>query len=370
MIYLDNAATSFPKPKCVINEVRKCITEYCGNPGRSSHSLAIAAATKIYQTRELLSDFLGVDRCENIVFTPNATYAINLAIKGMITHKCHCILSDIEHNSVLRPMQRCVDELGCELSYYNSDLCPEEAIVPLIRDDTEFIVTTIASNVSGKVIDVRSLSHVAKKHNLRLIIDASQYLGHIALDLKDSYYTVICSAGHKALFGIQGSGFAIFSSGAPINTLAEGGSGIDSFSHYMPILSPERYEPGTQATPAIASLFAGISYVRSIGAQRIAEHLNTLTEKTVEILKSRKNIKVYGAGNGIVSFNATGYSSSILSELLNEYGIATRSGFHCAPSIHRKLGTEYMGAVRISFSYLNKVSELDKLNRALRSILS
>ena len=369
MVYLDNAATSFPKPKCVINEVKRCLTQYCGNPGRSSHTMAVEAAARIYNTRELIADFLGIKNCENVVFTPNATYAINLTIKGLITHKCHCILSDIEHNSVLRPMYRCVKELGCEISHFDSDLTVEDAIAPLIRKDTEFIVTTLASNVTGKIIDLKELSDVAQKYNLKLIVDASQFLGHIPLSLENIDCTALCSAGHKALFGIQGSGFTVFNKIPPLPTLAEGGSGIDSFSREMPIMPPERYEPGTLSTPAIASLYAGIGFIRSVGIQRIEEHLEKLTQKLLEILHSEKHVKVYGGANGIVSFNVTGYSSSEVSEILNNYGIATRSGFHCAPLIHQKLGTDISGAVRMSFSYFNKISELDKVYRALRSFL-
>ncbi len=368
MIYFDNAATSFPKPQCVINEVISCIKKYGGNPGRSSHSLAIAAANKIYDARETISEFLSVGKSENIVFTPNATYALNLAIKGTVNKKCHCITSDMEHNSVLRPLHKAIRRHGGSLSVYDSSLDLEDAIIPLIKSDTSVIVSTIASNVTGKILDINKLSDIASRYNLKLIIDASQFTGHRPLDLSNVNYSVLCSAGHKALFGIQGSGFAVFKKNDLIDTLTEGGSGIDTFSEEMPLLLPERYEAGTLSTPGIASLAAGVKYIQSIGLNTVEEHLNRLTDRTADMLSSIQKATVYGAENGILSFNILGYTSSALAGILNRYGIATRSGFHCAPLMHKKLGTEMFGSVRISLSYFNTAREIDFLHKTLKEI--
>ena len=368
MIYFDNAATSFPKPRSVTSEVIRCLKQYCGNPGRSSHSLAIAAAEKIYETRERLADFIGLEKPENIIFTPNATYALNLAIKGTVTEACHCIISDIEHNSVIRPLYKCTQKYGCEISEFNSDLPLNKAIIPLIRQDTRVIATSIASNVTGKILDIEALSHIAEEYGLKLIVDASQYLGHLPINLKSINYHALCSAGHKALFGIQGSGFTAFKTAENIDTLVEGGSGIDTFSPNMPIVLPERYEAGTLFTPAIASLWAGIGYITDVGIDNISSRIELLTQRVKDILLSFDNITIYGAENGIISFNVGNYPSSYISELLNDNNIATRSGFHCAPLIHRKLGTEKRGAVRISLSYLNTQKECDLLYKALKLI--
>lgn len=368
MIYFDNAATSFPKPKCVIDEVIRCLKLYCGNPGRSSHDMALAAAEKIYETRERLSDFVGADKAENIIFTPNATYALNLAIKGTVTEKCHCIISDIEHNSVIRPIYKCAEKYGCEISAFNTDLPLNKGLIPLIHSNTKIIATSIASNVTGHTLNITELSEISAKYNLKLIIDASQYLGHMPLNLKNVNYHVLCSAGHKALFGIQGSGFAIFKTSENIDTLIEGGSGIDTFSTRMPMLLPERYEAGTLFTPAIVSLWAGIGFINEVGINEIHSHINQLTERIKDILSSFKDITIYGAENGIISFNKANYPSSYIAELLNKKHIATRSGFHCAPKIHEKLGTQKRGAVRVSLSYMNSYNECDSLFRALRSI--
>ena len=368
MIYLDNAATSFPKPASVLREVNKCLTQYCGNPGRSSHRMALAAADKIFETREAVSDFLGSGKCENVIFTPNATYALNLVIKGLINEKCHCIISDLEHNSVLRPLYKAVEKYGGEISVFDSDKALEEAVIPLIRSDTKIIISTLCSNVTGKILDLHKLSKIAQEHGLYFVIDASQYLGHRGIDLQNVYYTALCSAGHKSLFGIQGSAFAIIKNEEIFDTLTEGGSGVDSFSHVMPSLLPERYEAGTVSTPAIVSLGAGIKYIRGVGIDNIEKHLNSLTEFLKNELSSMSAVKLYGGENGIISFNVSEYTSSYISEQLDKFGIATRSGFHCAPLIHEKLGTSKSGAVRVSLSYFNTEKDIFALLKALKTI--
>ena len=368
MIYFDNAATSFPKPRKVTKEVINCITRYCGNPGRSSHKLALAAADKIFEARISVADFIGWKKCENVIFTPNATYALNLVIKGLITSKCHCIISDLEHNSVIRPLQKTLNKFGGNFSVFNTDLPIYEAIEPLIQNDTYAILCTICSNVTGKILDFKDLSSVAKKHNLKLIVDASQYIGHRQLNLNDFYFTALCSAGHKGLFGIQGSAFAVINDYGLFDTLTEGGSGVDSFSPNMPVLLPERYEAGTLSTPAIVSLGAGIDYLNEVGIDNVDKKLDYMTKLTIYELESISSVELLGADNGILSFNVKNYNSSYISDILDKQGIATRSGFHCAPLIHKKLGTIERGAVRVSFSYFNKESEIYTLCKVLKSI--
>ena len=368
MIYLDNAATSFPKPKRVIREVTKCITQYCGNPGRSSHKLSIAAADKIYETRELVADFLNIKKCENVIFTPNATYALNMVIKGLVNEKCHCIISDLEHNSVLRPLYKSLTKYGGEYSVFDTDEDICNSIDPLIRDDTKILISTLCSNVTGKIIDLNKLSSIAKKHDLKLIIDASQYIGHSVIDLSNIQYTALCSAGHKSLFGIQGSSFAVINDEELFDTLCEGGSGVDSFSTEMPILSPERYEAGTLATPAIVSLGAGIKYLNELGMEKIESRISLLTNILRYYLNEIPNIKIYGIENGIASFNLKDYPSSYVAELLDKNGIATRSGYHCVPLVHQRLGTASRGAVRASISILNTENEVYSLYKAIKKI--
>ena len=368
MIYLDNAATSFPKPKCVIRDLNFCLKKYCGNPGRSSHKLSLMASEAIYSVREAVAEHLGISAPENVVFTYNATYALNLAIKTYVTGKCHILTSDFEHNSVIRPLEALKSKLGIEYSSFSTDADTEKSIRECIRNDTRGIVTSIASNVTGDTIPLKILSKIAAEYNLFLIIDASQAIGHTRIDLSATPCDVLCAPAHKALFGIQGCGFAVFKNSSHRDSFIEGGSGSDSKSPLMPELLPERYEAGTLSTPAIVSLGSGLKYISDIGIENIENRLLNLTDALFERLESVERIKIYKSGFGILSFNVSNMPSSFVSSELDKYGICTRGGLHCAPSIHRKLGTLEQGAVRVSLSYFNTKSELDKFYRAMKCI--
>ena len=210
MIYLDNAATTFPKPDCVIRDLNFCLKKYCGNPGRSSHTLSLKASEAIYSTREKIADLLHVENPENIVFTYNATYALNIAIKCFVKEKCHIITSDFEHNSVIRPLEGLKRRLGVEYSLIDSDgdiLC---SLRENARYDTRGIICSIASNLTGNKIDLKTLSDFANERSYFLIIDASQAIGHQDIDLSNTPCDALCAPGHKAMFGIQGAGFVYF----------------------------------------------------------------------------------------------------------------------------------------------------------------
>lgn len=368
MIYFDNAATSFPKPPSVIKEINFCLKKYCGNPGRSSHRMSLAAGERIYETREKIADLLSVDHPEQVVFCYNATHAINLAIKTFVTHKCHILTSDFEHNSVIRPLEALKRKIGIDYSSFSCDGDIEENILKSIRPDTEGIICSIASNVTGDALPLPLLSRIARGQKLFLIIDASAAIGHFDINLNETPCDVLCAPGHKALFGIQGSGFAYFKDNKRRESYIEGGSGSDSLNPEMPYLLPEGYEAGTLATPAIVSLGKGIDFVRDIGIDNIQKKLNMLTESMVERLSMIKNIKLYKSGCGIISFNIANLSSSKVAKLLDDQGICVRGGLHCAPSIHKKIGTLDQGAVRISFSYLNNLGEIDRVYKVIRGI--
>jgi len=368
MIYLDNAATTYIKPRDTYSYIKFCLKKCGGNPGRSSHSLSAGAGELIYRAREAVTELLGTDEPEKVVFCENATHALNLAIKSYITKTCHVIISDVEHNSVVRPLEKLKRTLGIEYSTYDTDLPPDEAIAPLIREDTVGIVSTLASNVTGKTTDIGALSRIAKERGLFLIVDASQAIGHGKINLAKTPCDVLCAPSHKALFGIQGSGFAVFRDGERANTLIEGGSGSDSRNTEMPSLLPEGYEAGTPPTPAIASLLGGIEFIRKVGIDEIENKLNILEQKLAERVSAVPGSILYSSGEGIVTFNLSNLTSSRIEAALDECGICVRGGLHCAPSAHRKLGTLERGAVRLSLSYFNKVSELDKVYKALCNI--
>ena len=367
MIYLDNAATTFPKPQSVIDGTFECIKRYCGNPGRGTHKLSSKISEKIYETRELIAGFLGTDAPENVVFCQNATHALNLAIKTTVEPSTHVLISDIEHNSVLRPIHALSKSNGVEYSLFDSANI-DYSIPCLIKKNTKYIVSTLASNVIGREIRLEKLSEIAKKFKLTLIVDSAQLIGHKEINLAKTYCDVLCAPGHKALFGIQGAGFAVFSDKIKRSTLVEGGSGNDSKNLSMPELLPERFEAGTLPSPSIVSLYYGLDFIQKVGLVEIERKLLKLTERYADILSSFEDIALYEYGNGLVSFNIGNAPSSEVAEEFNRYGVFMRSGLHCAPLAHDAIGTAKQGCVRISLSYLNSFEECDKFYKVIKSI--
>ncbi len=369
MIYLDNAATTFPKPKCVVKEVARCIKEYCGNPGRSSHKLSLKASEEIYKSREAVAALLSLENPENVCFTTNTTYALNMAIKSTITEKCHVLLSDIEHNATLRPIIKLSETLGVEYSFFSTTGNLEENINKAIRPNTKVIISTLVSNVSGESVSLNVLSRIAGQKGATLIIDAAQALGHTTVNLKETPCDILCAPAHKGLLGIQGAGFAVFCSDKQRSTFIEGGSGTESKDPHMPVLLPERYEAGTLPTPSIVSLNAGINYIRSIGIENIEAHIKSVSSAYIARLMHIKKVRLYGVGNGIISFSVDGIPSSKLSGELDRYGICARGGLHCAPLAHKKLKTDKDGLLRISFSALSKLGDADTFYKTLNKII-
>lgn len=368
MIYLDNAATSYPKPASVIREVNRSIRRYCGNPGRSGHKLSLYSAEMVYRAREAISALLGVDNPEQIVFTLNATYAINLALKAEIEGPATVLTSDVEHNAVIRPLEALKKSVGIKTRTFSTDKDLEASIEKEIDDDTRFIVTTLRSNVTGQDVDLSTLKRVANRHHLTLILDASQYIGHKRIDLSglDSY--VLCAPFHKGLLGIQGGGFACFSSLKRKASFIEGGTGILSMSPEMPIDLPEGYEAGTLPTPAIVSCLYGIQYINSVGIEVIERHLGLLSALLCERLDRISDLRIFGRENGIISFSYKDLPSEKVSEYLAKRGVCTRAGLHCAPSVHKKLGTDTLGLCRISLSHFNTKRDIDAVYALLKNM--
>ena len=368
MIYFDNAATTFPKPKCVIKAVNECIRKYCGNPGRSSHRLSILTSEKIYETREKIAKLLSVETPENVVFTQNATHALNLAIKTTVKPNTHVLISDIEHNSVLRPIFSMTKKYGVEYSVFNTSLDFEKSINSLIRNNTKYIISTLASNVIGREIPLKKLSDISQKHGLTLITDASQIIGHKKLNLSENKCSVLCAPGHKALFGIQGIGFAVFLDGKNRESFIEGGSGNDSLNPEMPEMLPERYEAGTLPSPSVISLLAGLEFIEKIGHEEIENRLISVTERCADVINAIPNSVLYEYGNGVISFNIANVPSEVISAELDRYGVFTRAGLHCAPLSHKLIGTDKIGTVRVSLSILNKMNEIEEFYKILKLI--
>ena len=380
MIYLDNAATSFPKPNAVTREVLRCMTRYCGNPGRGGHSLSLAAARKVFECRNEAAELLGCPDADKIIFTQNTTHALNLVIKGLFKKGDHVIISDIEHNSVLRPIAKLMQDGIIEYSVFKTRaqnknrnpalICAD--IAKKLKSNTRAVITSHASNICSVSMPIYEIGAFCKKHGLYFIVDAAQSAGHIPINMSKMNIDALCAPSHKSLYGPQGCGFAALSSeiAERLDTLTEGGSGVNSFDLVMPETSPERYEAGTLPTPAIAGLCEGIKQIKSMGISAINEYECELYRYARERLLNIDGITVYAPHHegSVLLFNKNGKSPEELSSELNANGICTRGGYHCAPLAHSTLGTDETGALRISFSIFNKKSEIDTLAKIVNNI--
>ncbi len=375
MIYLDNAATSFPKPEEVYQEVLNCMKKYGANSGRGSHSMAVEAASKIIDTRIELSELFNIESLFNIIFTSNATEALNIGIKGVLKPGDHVISTVIEHNSVLRPLNY-LNKKGIELTlidvdirgYINIDNLKKE-----IKKNTKAIVINHASNVLGTVQDIKAVGKIAREAGIIFIVDASQSAGVIPIDVKRDNIDILAFPGHKGLFGPQGTGALYIREGLRLEEYNQGGTGSESLSIDQPDILPDKYESGTLNTPGIAGWYEGIKFIKKESIDEIREHENKLVKYLVEELKKLSYIKIYGGTDyknrcAVVSFNLDNIDSSDVGNILNDKGIAVRTGFHCAPLIHKIIGTYYTGTVRVSPGYFNTFNDIDNIIVALKDI--
>lgn len=375
MIYFDNAATTFPKPAGVVREMKRCAERYCGNPGRSSHKLSIASAAKIYECRAALAELFGSDKSENVVFTCNTTYALNMAIKSVLKKGDHVLISDLEHNSVLRPVST-LQKTG-EITYDVFSAAKKsvtetlESIKSLIKTNTRALICTHVSNVCGITLPIEEIGGLCKEKNVLFIVDAAQSAGIRNIDVKKANVDILCAPGHKGLYGPQGTGFALFSDGFEnARTFVEGGNGVNSLETDMPDFLPERFEAGTPATPAIAGLLEGVGFVREIGLEEIDKKERALAARLTDMLSGTRGVTVYAPdriGNTVL-FNIDGMSPNKAAALFDDSDICLRSGFHCSPLAHAALGTGDDGALRASFGYFNKNRELDAFYKRLKEI--
>ncbi len=373
MTYLDNAATTFPKPSRVADETLRCIETYCGNPGRGSHKLALAASQKIYECRELLSDFVGLGAPENVIFTENTTYALNMLIKGVLRRGDHVIISDMEHNSVLRPIVKLSKALG--VTYDTFKTHPSSEIIPsilrLIRRNTKMVICTHVPNITSKELPIGEIGELCRRKNILFAVDGAQSAGHVHINMSDMNISALCLPGHKGLYGIQGCGALCFRGDRILDTLTEGGNGVNSLDTEMPDEPPERYESGTLPTPAIAALAEGIKEVKSIGVSNIKRHERELFNYTYDALMRLRGVTVYEPREkgAVLLFNITGVPSDRVASALGDMDICVRGGYHCSALGHRTLGTPPGGAVRASFGIFNTMGDADALVYALKRLL-
>ncbi len=366
MIYLDNAATTYPKPREVVREMQKAITVYGGNPGRSGHTLAVKAAETVFETREALSDLFGLNAPEQVIFTLNATHALNMAISGLSRFGDHILISDIEHNAVWRPVHNLK---GCSYSIYSVSHADPHAtlrsIETLIRPETKILIANHRSNICGITAPINALGHFCRHRGLIFIVDASQSAGIEEIDMERDCIDILCAPGHKGLYGPQGCGVMLVGRhlSRQISPAVYGGNGVDSLLPTMPETLPEGLEAGTVPTPAIAGLLRGVQFVKKMTPRRIRDHEAALCCRAAAGLRALPNIRLYGDAPGegaVLLFNAAGRSATQLAEMYSDAGICVRAGLHCCPLAHGKLATGPEGAVRISFSYFNTPAECDR----------
>ncbi len=375
MIYLDNAATTFPKPQSVIRTVNEAMTVYGANPGRGGHAMTLRAGKKVYRAREILAEMFSCN-AERVAFTLNCTAALNTAIRGCIRKGDHVLISSLEHNSVLRPVEAMKRE-GL-ISYDVFTLCPDDvnctlsSIEGLIKSNTSALICTAVSNVFGTVLPLERISRLLRDRGILFIVDGAQAAGGHNLDMKKNGIDVLCLPGHKGLMGPMGTGVLLAGENIDIEPLIYGGTGSNSMSVFQPDFFPDRLESGTVNLPGIAGLSAGAELVRAYGPQAILEKEWELIRILIEDLYSIKGIRVYddmlNGKTNLVSFNIKNLHSEQVSEYLSLRGIALRSGYHCSFLAHKNYKTEEKGTVRVSTGPFNTKKDVKILSFYLNKI--
>lgn len=373
MIYFDNSATTFPKPKSVAAAVSRAVAVYGGNPGRGGHSVSMRAAEAVFSARESAAELFGASS-ENTIFTLNATHALNMAIKGVMNGSGHIIISSLEHNAVARPVYALASRT--DVTYSVADIAEDDEVTisnfeSLIRRDTKCICCTVGSNVTGKVAPYRELAQLCRERGICFIGDASQAAGVIPLKLSDGF-SILCMSGHKGLYGPTGTGLLITDGSFPISTIIEGGTGATSAELEQTGSLPEKLESGTLNSAGIIGLGEGIRFVKRIGIQNIRSKEDRLCRIFIAGLSNTPGCVVYRSGKGeylpVVSFNLKGLTSQQVASYLDKRGFALRGGLQCAALAHRKLGTTEVGTVRFSPAYFNNDGQVFALIKAIREI--
>ena len=377
MIYLDNAATTISKPQAVIDAVAQAMCSL-GNAGRGATSGALDAARTIHACRAKLARLLGCPRADHVCFTPNSTVALNTAINGVVHPGDHVVTTVLEHNSVLRPLNRLAAEQGVTVEHAGCDasgVLDYDELERLVTPGTRAVVATQASNVTGNAVDVARVAAVAHAAGALVIVDASQSAGTAHIDMQAMGLDIVCFTGHKGLMGPQGTGGLAVAEGVDVAPWAMGGTGVHSFDELQPPEWPTRLEAGTLNGHGIAGLSAGLDFIAARGGvEAIAAHERALAERFLAGVRGIPGITLYGAfdqpvRSAIVSLNVGDIDSAEISDaLMQGWGIATRPGAHCAPLMHRALGTERQGVVRFSFGYFNTDEDVDTTIDALRDL--
>ena len=375
MIYLDNAATSYPKPRGMVAAMEECILKYCGNPGRSGHSMSMRTGEEVYHARRKIARLFNIEQAERLVFTKNTTEALNMGLKGVLLPGDHVITTSMEHNSVLRPLKS-LEKRGIRQSIIRADR--EGFVKPsdfekAIRPETRLIAVTAASNVTGTKMPLEEIGELARKRGILFLVDGAQGAGSMEIDVKKMNISMLAFPGHKGLLGPQGTGALYIDPELKLNHIMEGGTGTDSKSRLQPCEFPDGYEAGTINAPAIIGLGYSAEFVEKIGPEVIGKYEEELIGWLDERLDEMDFVTRYGPQacrkTGISLINIRGAAAEEVTSILSSrYGIAVRGGFHCAGLAHKTIGTWDEGAVRISVGPFNTRRDMEKLTDAIREI--
>ncbi|MBU1121788.1 MAG: aminotransferase class V-fold PLP-dependent enzyme [Candidatus Omnitrophica bacterium] len=375
-IYADNAATTWPKPQCVIESMRNFFFNVGANPGRSGHRMSVNSARILFDAREETAAFFGLDNSQNVVFTLNATHALNIAIRGIPKKEGHVIISSFEHNSVIRPLTYLKEKEKTTISVVPVDCKGNFDMTEFkksFRDNTQFVVINHGSNVTGAIAPIRQIGHVCKEKKVPLIVDVAQTAGTIPINVKKDNIDILIFTGHKGLMGPQGTG-GLCLNNESLQSFFHGGTGSSSQEERHPDFMPDKLEAGTPNIIGIAGLATGIKYLRSIGLNTIVEKEKFLIKKLINGLRDNDKIIIYGPDSrqerlGILSFNIKNKAADIVGDLLDkEFSIMTRVGLHCAPYAHKSIGTFPAGTVRLSLSFMNTENDIAKIVSAVNNI--
>lgn len=377
VIYLDNAATSWPKPKSVIDAMVECMEMYGANPGRGSHRMSVQASRILFETRVNLSKLFAIRNPNDISFALNTTAALNLAIRGFVKQGDHVILTSVEHNSVRRPIEYLRRTNKVDITYIAADqqgnVTPKQ-VEEAIRPNTSLVVVNHSSNLLGTILPVAEIGEICRKHRVKLLVDAAQSAGTLPINVEEMSIDMLAFPGHKGLFGPQGTGGLYVHPSIDLEPVMLGGTGSQSESIEQPNVRPDKYESGTQNTVGIAGLNAGLIYIQNEGVENIHNKEWLLTQRLLEGLLQIDKVITYGPPPGsnrtaIVAFNVQGIESAKVAYMLDRhYDIAVRAGYHCTPLAHETAGTSEWGAVRASPGYFTTEDEIDALIAAVQDI--
>ena len=377
MIYLDNAATSFPKPDSVTSAMYNAARCFGANPGRGGHRLSMKAGERVFACRERLAEHFGCES-ERVAFTNNCTTALNTAIKGVLRKGDHVVISSLEHNSVLRPVHK-LAERGI-ITYSVARVNPLDDNETLrsfalhVKENTRAVICTHVSNVFGTVLPVDRLCAFCKARGILFILDAAQSAGSHSISIKRQGIDIMCIPGHKGLLGPMGTGAILFGDGIEIGELTEGGTGSHSLSESQPDVYPDRLESGTVNMPGIAGLYEGIRAVERFGGERAVlqkeSELIRLLREDLSVIPSVNTFTEMqgGKSSNVLSFNLGDLHSEMVSSMLDKDGIAVRAGYHCSYLAHKNYGTSEKGCVRVSTGIFNSKKDIKNLVFSLNKI--